>query len=356
MIPQAKPAIGEEEISAVREVLLSGNLAQGKLVKQFEEEFARAIGVKHAIAVANGTCALEIALMCAGVKKGDEVVTTPFTFVATTNAICMTGAKPVYADIEPDTFNISPASIGERITKKTRAILPVHLYGLPANMGEIMKIAVENNLLVIEDACQAHGAKVNGKFVGGIGDIGVFSFYPTKNMTTGEGGMITTNNDEMAEKARIIRNQGQVARYEYSMLGYNYRMTDISAAIGLCQLKKLHEFNRRRKEIAEVYNENLRDVVKIPVTPDGYEHAYHQYTIQTDKREGLREYLTKAEIGTGIYYPKLLYEYPHLNKYRRKCQNAEKVKNTCLSLPIFPLLSDEEVRVVVNTIRRFYGK
>ncbi|MEM3397130.1 MAG: DegT/DnrJ/EryC1/StrS family aminotransferase [Thermoplasmata archaeon] len=356
MIPQAKPAIGEEEINAVREVLLSGNLAQGKLVKQLEEEFARYMGVKHAIAVANGTCALEIALMSAGIKKGEEVITTPFTFVATTNAICMMGAKPVYADIELDTFNISPASIRNLITKKTRAILPVHLYGLPANMDEIMKIASEHNLLVVEDACQAHGATVNGKFVGGIGHIGAFSFYPTKNMTTGEGGMITTNNDEMAEKARILRNQGQIARYEYSMLGYNYRMTDIGAAIGLCQLKKLTEFNRRRKEIAKMYDENLADVVKPPFVPDGYGHVYHQYTIQTERRDELREYLTKAEIGTGIYYPKLLYEYPHLSKYRKKCQNAEKVKNTCLSLPIFPLLSDAEVQTVVNTIRRFYGR
>ncbi|MEM3567479.1 MAG: DegT/DnrJ/EryC1/StrS family aminotransferase [Thermoplasmata archaeon] len=356
MIPQARPCIGEEEIAAVREVLLSGNLAQGKLVKQFEEEFARYIGVKHAIAVANGTCALEIALMSAGIKKGEEVITTPFTFVAPTNAICMVGAKPVYADIEPDTFNISPASIRKLIGKRTRAILPVHLYGLPANMDEIMEIAGEHDLLVVEDACQAHGARVDGKYVGAIGQIGAFSFYPTKNMTTGEGGIITTNDEEIAEKARILRNQGQIARYEYSMLGYNYRMTELSAAIGLCQLKKLPEFNMRRKEIAKIYGEALADVVKTPVCPEGYEHVYHQYTILAERREELREHLTSAEIGTGIYYPKLLYEYPHLKRFRRKCQNAEKVKNACLSLPIFPMLSDAEVETVALTIRRFYGK
>ncbi|MGB9636283.1 MAG: DegT/DnrJ/EryC1/StrS family aminotransferase [Thermoplasmata archaeon] len=356
MIPQARPAIGEEEIAAVREVLQSGNLAQGKLVKQLEDEFAKYSGAKYGIAVANGTCALEIALMAAGIKKGDEVITTPFTFVATTNAICMAGAKPVYADIEPDTFNISPRSIRKLITRKTTAILPVHLYGLPANMDEIMEIAGEKNLTVIEDACQSHGAKINGRSVGGIGHVAAFSFYPTKNMTTGEGGMITTNDEAIAEKARILRNQGQIARYEYSMLGYNYRMTEISAAIGLAQFRKLHEFTKRRQEIAKLYNELLGNLVKTPYCPPGYEHVYHQYTIQVEERDALREYLTKAEVGTGIYYPKLLYEYPHLSRYRRKTPNAEHTKARVLSLPIYYALKNEEVQIVAEKIRNFYGK
>jgi perosamine synthetase len=354
MIPQAKPAIGDEEVSAVTEVLKSGMLAQGKKVEELEKAFANFLGVKHAIAVANGTCALELAMMGAGIKKGDEVITTPFTFVATTNAICMAGAKPVYADIDIDTFNISVDSIRKCISKKTKAILPVHLYGLPANMNEIMEIAGEKDLIVIEDACQAHGARVNERFVGSIGDVGTFSFYPTKNMTTGEGGMVTTNVDSIAEKVRILRNQGQIARYEYSMLGYNYRMTDIAAAIGIVQMGKLAQFNERRQEIARMYTETLKDVVKTPVCPQGYTHAYHQYTILGERRDELREHLTRNEIGTGIYYPKLLYEYPHLKRFRRKCVNAEYVRSRCLSLPIFPQLTEAQILTVVEKIKSFY--
>ena len=248
----ASPQIGKEEIKAVTDVMKSGMLAQGPRVAEFEEKFAKFIGTKYAVATSSGTTALEVALRAHGIKEGDEVITTPFTFIASANSILYTGARPVFVDIDPETFNIDPDLIEKAITKKTKAILPVHLYGSACDMTKIMQIAKKHHLDVIEDACQAHGAEWKNKKVGSFG-TGTFSLYPTKNMTTGEGGMITTNDKEVYEQALLIRAHGSKVKYYHDILGYNYRMTDIEGAIGIEQLKKLPKFNKARQANARVF-------------------------------------------------------------------------------------------------------
>lgn len=257
MINIAKPIITDEEIEAVTEVLKSGMLAQGKKVEQFQKEFAQYTQSKYGVATSSGTTALHTALVAADIGPGDEVITTPFTFAATANSVLYSGAKPVFADIDPKTFNLDAASVEEKITDKTKAILPVHLYGQPADMDAICEVAQKHDLKIIEDAAQAHGAVYKGKKIGSIGDLGCFSFYPTKNITTGEGGMVTTNNEELAEKAGMVRAHGESQRYEHEILGYNYRMTDIAASIGLTQLKHIDEFNAKRNENAEYLTQHL---------------------------------------------------------------------------------------------------
>ena len=259
----ASPVIEKEEINAVIDVMKSGMIAQGPKVIEFEEEFAKYVGAKYGIATNSGTSALHVALLAAGIGEGDEVITTPFTFAATGNSILYTGARPVFVDIDPETFTIDPAKIEEAITDKTKAIMPVQLYGQAADMEPIMKIAKEHDLIVIEDAAQAHGAEYNGEKVGNLGDMACFSFYPTKNMTTSEGGMITTNSEEFAENAKVFRAHGSATKYHHDVLGYNFRMTDIAAAIGLEQLKKIDSFNEKRIANAKCLNEGLKDIEAI---------------------------------------------------------------------------------------------
>jgi len=303
MISIAKPLMGEEEKQAVLEVLDSGMLAQGPRVKAFEEAFAEMCGVKYALATTSGTTALHTALLAHGIGPGDEVITSPFTFIASANSILFTGARPVFVDIDPNTFNLNPDLIEDAITPKTRAILPVHLFGLSCDMDAIMDIADKHGLIVIEDACQSHGATYKGKKVGSFG-TGTFSFYPTKNMTTAEGGMITTNDPKIAERCSMIRQHGMRRRYYHDELGFNFRMTDIQAAIGLEQLKKLERFNRAGQSNARYLSEHLRGV-KVPFVPEGYEHVFHQYTIRVPdgKRDALLDHLQQRGIGTGVYYP-----------------------------------------------------
>ncbi|MBU4256202.1 MAG: DegT/DnrJ/EryC1/StrS family aminotransferase [Candidatus Thermoplasmatota archaeon] len=352
MIPIAKPLIGDEEKKAVLDVLDSGMLAQGEKVKEFEEKFAEYIGVKHAVATSNGTTALHLALLASGVKSGDEVITTPFTFISTATSILFCGAKPVFADINPGTFNIDPEKIEKMITGKTKAILPVHLYGQSCEMDRIMEIAEKHALVVVEDACQSHGAEYHHKKVGGIGDAGCFSFYPTKNMITGEGGMVTTNDEGLAEKIRTLRNHGQKERYNYAMVGYNFRMTDIAAAIGIEQLKKLDGFNDRRRGNAGFLSEQLNDVVETPYVLPDVKHVFHQYTIKTDKRELLKENLKKEGIGFGIYYPEPLHFYEPLKRYGNDdLKNAENLCKNVLSLPVHPGLSEEDLEKIVQLIK-----
>ena len=244
-IEMASPSLGDDEIQAVTDVLRSGILAQGPKVAEFEDAFAAYTGVKHAIAISNGTAALHTALLAAGIGEGDEVVTTPFSFIATANAILFCKAKPVFVDIDETTFNIDASLLAKAITRRTKAVIIVHLYGQPCDMDEIIRICREHNLTLIEDACQAHGAEYRGRKVGSFG-IGCFSFYATKNITTGEGGMITTDSADVARKARMIRSHGQSERYIHQTLGFNYRMTDFAAAFGICQLRRLDEFNKKR--------------------------------------------------------------------------------------------------------------
>ncbi len=348
MIPIAKPCIGAEEKSAVLEVLDSGMLAQGKKVAEFENKFAEFIGVKHAIATSNGTTALHAALLAHNIKEGDEAITSPFSFVATANAIKMAGATPVFVDIDEKTFNLNPHLIESAITAKTKAIMPVHLFGLPAAMDKIQAIAKKYNLIIIEDACQAHGAEFQGKKVGSFG-TGCFSFYATKNMTTGEGGMITTDDDEVAAKIRKIINHGSERRYFHEVLGYNYRMTDIAAAIGIEQLKKLPAFNQQRKENARYLQEKLSDMVGLILSEEISGHVYHQFTLRITPefgmgREEMIANLSEQGIGSAIFYPLPI----HLQKAHQEFHQctfpiAEKVAREVLSLPIHPQVTEKDL-------------
>lgn len=359
MIPIAKPLLGKEEIDAVTEVLNSGMIAQGPKVEEFELAFSEYNGSEYSVAVNSGTAALHIALLAHGIGKDDEVITTPFSFVATANSILYTGAKPVFADIEPETFNIDPERIKEKITSKTRAIMPVHLYGHPADMKAIMEIAEDNKLIVIEDACQSHGAEYLGKKVGSFG-TGAFSFYPTKNMTTGEGGMITTNEKEIAEKAKMIRAHGSKIRYLHEMLGFNLRMTDIAAAIGLVQLGKLDKFTKARQGNAEMLSARLKGISGLvpAITKAGCTHVFHQYTVRAKKRDQLAAFLKDKEIGTGVHYPTPIHKQPFYKDigYKDSLPVSEKAVEEVLSLPIHPALSGTDIQKIVEATREFYLK
>lgn len=359
MIPIAKPLLGKEEIDAVTEVLNSGMIAQGPKVEEFELAFSEYNGSEYAAAVNSGTAALHISLLAHGIGKEDEVITSPFSFVATANTILYTGAKPVFADIEPDTFNIDPERIKEKITSKTRAIMPVHLYGHPADMKAIMEIADDNKLIVIEDACQSHGAEFLGKRVGNFG-TGAFSFYPTKNMTTGEGGMLTTNDKEIAEKAKMIRAHGSKIRYLHEMLGFNLRMTDIAAAIGLVQLGKLDKFTKARQGNAEMLSARLKGIPGLvpAITKDGCTHVFHQYTVRAKKRDQLAAFLNEKGIGTGVHYPTPIHKQPFYKElgYRDSLPVSEKAVEEVLSLPVHPALSGSDIQKIVETTREFYLK
>jgi dTDP-4-amino-4,6-dideoxygalactose transaminase len=358
VIPIAKPLIGDEEIEEVVKVLKSGFIAQGPKVAEFEEKFAEYIGVKHAVATSSGTTALHTALLALGIKAGDEVVTTPFTFAATSNSVLYVGAKPVFVDVNPETYNIDPEKIAEAITDKTKAIMPVHLYGQPADMDPIREIADDNDLKVIEDAAQAHGAVYNGKMVGSMGDAACFSFYPTKNMTTSEGGMVTTDDDATADDARAIRAHGESQRYTHVMLGYNFRMTDIAAAIGLAQLKKLDTFNGKRIENAKYLTSHINEIdgIKAPTVPENVKHVFHQYTIRVykSKRDDLIEFLNAEGIGTGIHYPKPIYQqkiYQDMG-FKASCPEAEEAASSVISIPVHPSVEKSELEQIISTLEK----
>ena len=357
-VPIAKPIIGDEEIENVVEVLKSGMIAQGPKVEEFEERFAEWVGAEYGIAVNSGTAALHDALLSCGIGEGDEVITTPFTFIASGNSILYTGAKPVFADIDLKTYTINPDSIEDLITENTKAILPVQLYGQSADMEKINDIAEKYGLTVIEDAAQAHGATCNGEKVGSIGDMACFSFYPTKNMTTSEGGIITTNDEELAENARVFRAHGASVRYHHDEIGYNFRMTDISAAIGLAQLDKIDEFNDKRIANAAYLNEGLKDVdgVITPYCADGSKHVYHQYTIRVEKgdRDEWVDLINDCGVGTGIHYPIPLYNQPVYRSLgiEGNCPNAELAADNVISLPVHPSLTKEDLDLVIEAVKK----
>jgi dTDP-4-amino-4,6-dideoxygalactose transaminase len=356
-VPIAKPIIGDEEIENVVEVLKSGMIAQGPRVEEFEKKFAEWVGAKYGIAVNSGTAALHVALLSCGIGKGDEVITTPFTFIASGNAIAYTGAKPVFADIDLKTYTINPDSIEGLINENTKAILPVQLYGQSADMERINEIAEKHDLIVIEDAAQAHGAAYNGNKVGTMGDMACFSFYPTKNMTTSEGGIITTDDEKLAENAKIFRAHGATVRYHHDEIGYNFRMTDISAAIGLAQLDKIDEFNDKRNENAAYLNEGLKDVDGIitPYCADGSRHVYHQYTIRVEKgnRDDWVRIINECGVGTGIHYPIPLYNQPIYQSlgFEGNCPNAELAADNVISLPVHPSLTKEDLDLVIEAVK-----
>jgi dTDP-4-amino-4,6-dideoxygalactose transaminase len=356
MIPMAKPLIGEEEKQEVLRVLGSGGLAQGSEVKAFEDGFAAALGVKHAVATANGTTALHLALLANGIGPGDEVITVPFTFIASANAVLYCGATPVFVDIEPGSFNMDPDLIEAAITPHTKAILPVHLYGNPADMPRIMAIAERHGLRVIEDACQAHGATIAGRTVGTFG-TGCFSFYPTKNITTAEGGIITTNDDEVADLARMLRAHGMRRRYYHEMLGYNFRMTDVHAAIGVAQLPKLGEFTRRRQANAAYLSARLpADKVQVPLVRPDVAHVFHQYTVRVLpplERDAVREKLAAAGVGSEVYYPLPVHRQQVYQDrgYGDLCfPVTEEATAQVLSLPVHPALTEQDLAAVVAAV------
>lgn len=353
MIPIASPIIGDEEKQAVLAVLDSGQLAQGKVVEEFERAFADWVGVKHAIATSNGTTALHVALLAHGIGEGDEVITTPFTFIASANSVLYTGAKPVFVDIEPDTFNIDPTKIEAAITSRTKAIMPVHLYGNPADMRAIMEIANRHNLAVIEDAAQAHGATAYGQAAGSFG-TGCFSFYPTKNMTSGEGGMITTDDDDLAELARLLRAHGARERYKHEILAFNFRMTDIHAAIGLAQMRKIEGWNRQRRHNAARLTDLLGDAVVTPTTRAWAEHVFHQYTVRIPGGRGdIATHLAERGVGSGVHYPIPIHRQPHYRGmgYSDSLPVAETAAEGVISLPVHPGLTDADLETVAATVR-----
>lgn len=361
-IPIAKPIIGDNEINEVVKVLKSGELTQGRWVEEFEGDFAKFTNTKFAVATSNGTTALHLALLSLGIGAGDEVITTPFTFIASTNAILYVGAKPVLVDIDPKTFNINPNLIEEKITSKTKAILPVHLFGLPADMKKILEISKKYKLFVLEDAAQAHGAKIGNQMTGNFGDLAAFSFYPTKNITTSEGGMITTNNELLAKKLKMLRNHGMEKRYHHDMLGFNFRMTNIQAAIGKHQLKRLNDFNKKRRENAQFLSKHLSglDKIQTPFIPAGFTHVFHQYTILIkdgkEKREKLIEYLNKNRVGNMIYYPIPVHKQEFMKDMYHgvKLGITEQLSEQVLSLPIHPSLTKENLKRIVNLIKTYF--
>jgi perosamine synthetase len=350
----ARPDIGDEEIAAVSEVLRSGMLAGGKRVAELEERFAAFIGTKHAIAVSNGTVAEMCVFAGLGLGPGDEVITVGHTFNATVSAILYTGATPVFIDIERDTYVMDAKRIEAAITPRTRAICPVHLFGLPADMDMIVSIADRHGLAVVEDACQAHGAEFRGRKVGSFGH-GTFSLYGTKNMTTGEGGLITTDDDRLADWIRLYRNQGMRERYHHEILGYNFRLTDLQAAIGLCQLEKLERNTDRRRAIAAEYDSAFAELpVRTPVTPPGRTHVFHQYTIDVGpSRDAVVADLTAAGIGTGIYYPIPVHRQAYVLErgIHVDLPVTDAAAERSLSLPMYPGLTDTDQARVIAAVQ-----
>ncbi len=358
MINISKPNLGIEEKDAVSKVIDSGMIACGNVVKEFEEAYARFTGSAFGIATTSGTTALEVAIRAAGVLPGDKVLTTPYSFIASSNAIIYTGAIPVFADIEAGSFNISADQIELKLKAEPdiKALLIVHLFGNPCRMNKIMDIVKKHNLILIEDCAQAHGTSFNGKYAGTFGDVAAFSFYPTKNMTTGEGGMVLTDNPAIAKKARMLINHGMQVRYYHEIIGFNYRMTNIAGAIGLCQLKKLAAMNERRIFNARFYNENLKNKnITLPLLHEG--HVYHQYTIQVEagRRDAFIKHLEANQIGYGIFYPLSIPEqqcYENM-AFDKKYLVTDAVKNKVVSIPVHPLLTEKELEEVVAVINKF---
>jgi len=355
LIPINLPEIGEEEIEAVVKVMRSGPLTNalgaGPAVTKFEENYAKFAGVKHAVAVNSGTAALHSAIVAAGVKQGDEVILPSFTFVATAEAVVMAGGRPVFTDIDPETYTISPVEIERNVTKQTKAIVPVDLYGFSADVKPIKEIAAKNGLAVIEDAAQAHGATYSGKPAGIYSDAACWSLYASKNITTGEGGMVTTDSDEVAEMLRLIRTHGEKAKYASLMLGHNYRMSEIQAAIGLVQLEKLPVFVAKRRKNAQKLTKILgkTERLQLPKETKDRQHSWYLYTVRLKdgdetERDKILEELTKKGIGAAAYYVHPVHTMPYYRESfgERKLKETEKAAKQVFSLPIHPGVTEAQ--------------
>ena len=362
MIPINAPQIGEEEVKAVVKVMKSGvlthGLGAGPMVTKFEKAFARFVKAKHATAVNTGTSALHLAIAGMGIKRGGEVILPSFTFVATAEVIAIVGAKPVFVDIDPETYNISPEEIEKAITRKTKAIMSVDLYGLPADMQPIREIADKHGLAIVEDAAQAHGASYMGKPPGVFADTACWSFYASKNMTTGEGGMITTNDDELAEKLRFMRSHGEKEKYQSLMLGHNYHMPEIQAAIGCIQLKKLPEFSAKRRENAKRLSAKLEKAenLQLPEEPRGYKHSWYLYTVKLKdakkrKRDKIVETLRQEGIDAEVYYVNPIHLMPYYRKFGKyQLQETEKAARQVFSLPVHPGVTAKQIDFIGESV------
>ncbi len=351
----ASVELGKEEIEEAVKVLKSGKLIQGEKVKEFEKFFARKVGARYAVAVSSGTAALHIAYLSL-IKPDDEVLVPGFTHISTASMVCFAGGVPVFCDIDPKTFTMDIDDIKKKITSRTRAIAPVHLYGNACEIEEILAIAGEKKLKVIWDAAQAHMTKYRGKDVGCFGDATCYSFYPTKNMTTGEGGMITTNSPELCEKFKLLRSHGQEKKYYHTMLGLHYRMTEVEAAIGIVQLNKLDYFIQRRRENAEHLNRELSSVpgITTPFVEKHVEHSYHQYSIVLDgkiDRDGLINSLREKGIGTAIHYPRPVHKQPVFYS-NDKLKVCEYLSDRVLSLPVGPKVTLNEIKYIAESIKK----
>ncbi|WP_460800590.1 DegT/DnrJ/EryC1/StrS family aminotransferase [Microbacterium sp. GXF6406] len=353
-IPPAKPIIGDDEREAVDRVLRSGMVAQGPEVATFEKEFSEHfVPGRPSVAVNSGTAGLHLGLLAAGVGAGDEVIVPSFTFAATGNSVALTGATPVFVDIEPETFTLDPEAVAAAITPKTKGIMPVHLYGHPARMRELEALAAARGVMLFEDAAQAHGAALDGRPVGSFGEFAMFSLYPTKNMTSGEGGMITAANDEVARRARLLRNQGMERQYENEIIGFNARMTDIHAAIGRVQLTKVDAWTKTRQQNAAFLDANLQGVV-VPTVAGGAVHVYHQYTVRVpEDRDGFVAALkSEHNVGAGVYYPIPNHRLPSLAPYAPGLDlpETERAAREVASLPVHPSLSQNDLERIVTAV------
>jgi perosamine synthetase len=378
VIPVSKVQLGEEEEALVLQVVRSGQLAQGAMVERFENRFAEIHGVKHAITVNNGTTALIAALEVLDLPAGAEVVTSPFTFVATLNAIIGAGAVARFADIGDD-FNVDAKQLVSMIGPKTKVLMPVHLYGLPVDLGPMVDAANTAGLMIVEDAAQAIVATYGGRAVGNFG-LGCFSLYATKNLTTGEGGVITTNDDRLAEKLRILRNQGMKVRYQYEVAGNNYRLTDLAAAVGIPQLERICEVIEKRQRNAKFLQEGLAGIPGLVVpsgAPEGRSHVWHQFTVRiTDeadlpipgtttipappaKRDTFMTRLAELGVGSGVYYPRLVHDYECYQNHPQvvidETPNAKKIVGEVVSLPVHPFLSEDDLQTIVKSVRMAMG-
>ena len=363
-IPLAKPVFDEEMKSAAVNALQNEKFVMGESVFRFEEEFAKYCGVKRAVSTSSGTFALQLALQALGVKPKDKVLTTPYSFIATANAAYCAGATPVFADVDIKTCNLDPLKAKQKLSNEAKSIIPVHLYGYPADMESILDVAAEQECSVVEDCCQAHGAKYHGKRVGSIGDVGCFSFYPSKNMTVcGDGGMAVTNNEEVANKIAKLRDCGRKSHYEHDMIGLTARLNTVNAAIGRVQLKKLEEWNEKRRNVARQYNSLLSDIEELALPPNESRvitPVYHLYVVKTNKRDELKTYLESKSIQCGIHYPIPIHlqpVYKQLFGYEEgDFPSSELVSKEVLSLPMYPDMEKTAVEQVSQSIHEFFAK
>jgi len=361
----ADPQLGPPAKDRVMQVLEDGQLADGPVVRSFEDAFAGHVGADHGVATANGTAALHAALHALGVGEGDAVVTTPFSFVASANAVRFCGATPVFADVAPETYTLDPSRVEAILAERddVAAVLAVHLYGLPADVEALRALADRHDVALVEDAAQAHGAAYRGDRVGTFGDAAAFSFYPTKNMTTGEGGMVVTDDGTVAERAARFVDHGRELvgdgdAYRHTEVGHNFRLSSVAAAIGHAQLEALPANNRRRREHAARLTDALSPLpgVTTPTEPAGCRHVYNQYTVRVEDRDGLRAFLAERDVDTGVYYPRAIHEQPAYADADPRAPVAERAASEVLSLPVHPNLTDAQVAHVVEGVREYYGE